>query len=366
MSFFFRISSNHQLRNYVLFDGKKSEATNPPDFPGSLWDGTPVLHGVTSYRPEISGPQRSTPSDLPMADGRPWSLMCATALRAPELRFEGSLQTVVWEWYGNGKRTWEVVGGSVEKSLMDELRLVLTCHWLRRYSQYMSYESYVSSACSKRLCTMRNGEVSQSWWWLVMVVSQNILKYHVYVSSLFLWWLWIPVHVWHFHALPAATAFFCCHGWIVPSVVRSPKSPEIRQADLTVSCRRWLELQSQPVFNGCFVKQPISYVKIWNHPIESSIYKWMFQVPGVYNSQFQRVFTLFLSFMKVFPPGPFMGSRIRHPALQDVVDELGGLRQEREEAARRAKRSQFISLATGRWWFQIFFPPQFGEHSHFD
>ena len=70
--------------------------------------------------------------------------------------------------------------------------------------------------------------------------------------------------------------FFCCHGWIVPSVVRSPKSPEIRQADLTVS----LELQSQPVFNGCFVKQPISYVKIWNHPIESTTYKWMFQVPG--------------------------------------------------------------------------------------
>lgn len=60
---------NHQLRNYVLFDGKKSEAKNPPDFPGSLWEGTPVLQGVTSYRPEMSGPQRSTPSNRPMANG---------------------------------------------------------------------------------------------------------------------------------------------------------------------------------------------------------------------------------------------------------------------------------------------------------
>ena len=36
-----------------------------------------------------------------------------------------------------------------------------------------------------------------------------------------------------------------------------------------------------PVLNGCLVKQPFFYVMIWNHPIETTIYKWMFQVPGI-------------------------------------------------------------------------------------
>ena len=34
----------------------------------------------------------------------------------------------------------------------------------------------------------------------------------------------------------------------------------------------------QPFINGCLVKQPfpsISYVKVWNHPIETTIYKWL-------------------------------------------------------------------------------------------
>ena len=39
----------------------------------------------------------------------------------------------------------------------------------------------------------------------------------------------------------------------------------------------------QPFINGCLVKQPFSlYIKIWNHPIETSFYKWFFGVPGSY------------------------------------------------------------------------------------
>ena len=35
----------------------------------------------------------------------------------------------------------------------------------------------------------------------------------------------------------------------------------------------------QPFINGCLVKQ--TYTKIWNHPIETAIYKWLFGVPGM-------------------------------------------------------------------------------------
>ena len=35
-----------------------------------------------------------------------------------------------------------------------------------------------------------------------------------------------------------------------------------------------------------FGETTISYVKIWNHPIETTIFKWMFQVPGNQVSNF--------------------------------------------------------------------------------
>ena len=37
----------------------------------------------------------------------------------------------------------------------------------------------------------------------------------------------------------------------------------------------------QPFINGCLVKQSFFYIKIWNHPIGTTIYKWLFGVPGV-------------------------------------------------------------------------------------
>ncbi len=32
-----------------------------------------------------------------------------------------------------------------------------------------------------------------------------------------------------------------------------------------------------------FGETTISYVKVWNHPIETTIYKWLFGVPGIYH-----------------------------------------------------------------------------------
>ena len=36
----------------------------------------------------------------------------------------------------------------------------------------------------------------------------------------------------------------------------------------------------QPIFEWMFGETTISYIKIWNHPIETTIYTQMFQVPG--------------------------------------------------------------------------------------
>ena len=41
-----------------------------------------------------------------------------------------------------------------------------------------------------------------------------------------------------------------------------------------------------------FGETTISYVKIGNHPIETTIYKWLFEVPGSYQTQpFQCFFS---------------------------------------------------------------------------
>ena len=42
----------------------------------------------------------------------------------------------------------------------------------------------------------------------------------------------------------------------------------------------YLNNPKQPCFNGCLVEQPFPSSKVWNHPIETTIYEWMFQVPG--------------------------------------------------------------------------------------
>ena len=38
----------------------------------------------------------------------------------------------------------------------------------------------------------------------------------------------------------------------------------------------------QPIYKWMFGETTISYVKIGNHPIETTIYKWLFGVPGLY------------------------------------------------------------------------------------
>ena len=51
--------------------------------------------------------------------------------------------------------------------------------------------------------------------------------------------------------------------------------------------RQWFNYlvpNEQPLLNGCLVKTTIFFnVMIWNHPIETTIYKQMFQVPGTGN-----------------------------------------------------------------------------------
>jgi len=42
---------------------------------------------------------------------------------------------------------------------------------------------------------------------------------------------------------------------------------------------RYLELQTT-IFQGMFGETTIFHVMIWNHSIETTIEKWVFQVPG--------------------------------------------------------------------------------------
>ena len=42
--------------------------------------------------------------------------------------------------------------------------------------------------------------------------------------------------------------------------------------------------KSTTSFEWMFGETPVFHVKIWNHPIETTIYKWMFQVPGTSKS----------------------------------------------------------------------------------
>ena len=41
----------------------------------------------------------------------------------------------------------------------------------------------------------------------------------------------------------------------------------------------------QPVLNGCLMKQPFFYVKIWNHPTETTNKQLLFRVPGLSYNQ---------------------------------------------------------------------------------
>ena len=44
---------------------------------------------------------------------------------------------------------------------------------------------------------------------------------------------------------------------------------------------QYLEPQTT-IYKLMFGETTIFYIKIWNHPIETSIYKWLFGVPGSY------------------------------------------------------------------------------------
>ena len=37
-----------------------------------------------------------------------------------------------------------------------------------------------------------------------------------------------------------------------------------------------------------FGETTIFYIKIWNHPIQTTIYKWLFGVPGIHDGRFPK------------------------------------------------------------------------------
>ena len=49
--------------------------------------------------------------------------------------------------------------------------------------------------------------------------------------------------------------------------------------DSSIPLYNLLEPQTT-IYKWMFGETTISYVKIWNHPIETTIYKWLFGVPG--------------------------------------------------------------------------------------
>ena len=69
--------------------------------------------------------------------------------------------------------------------------------------------------------------------------------------------------------------------------------------------------QTTIFLNGCLVSSNhFLYIKIWNHPIETTIYKYAFGVPGIY------IYTSYKNFEKVSqkiltpPPEPLLTNRL--------------------------------------------------------
>ena len=70
------------------------------------------------------------------------------------------------------------------------------------------------------------------------------------------------------------------HGGRTPGGGESkrPSEDSRRHAAKSLFVHSWYP--KQPSSNGCLVKQPFVYVMIWNHPVETTIKNWLFEVPG--------------------------------------------------------------------------------------
>ena len=90
-----------------------------------------------------------------------------------------------------------------------------------------------------------------------------------------LWELWQQL-VWFQNALTAVDFSYGDFG-------KSLKSREDWVFPLYVYLYIFTYLEPQTTsLNWMFGETTISYVKVWNHPIETTIYKWLFGVPGIY------------------------------------------------------------------------------------
>ena len=75
-----------------------------------------------------------------------------------------------------------------------------------------------------------------------------------------------------------------------------------------------------------FGETTISYVKILNHPIETTIYKWMFQVPGA--SPFLQLFIVLLLEMPIrFQPSWVFSSRFFFAIIEKTMVNKRGVFQ---------------------------------------
>ena len=117
-----------------------------------------------------------------------------------------------------------------------------------------------------------------------MIESHVISGYELYIVYYFidiyiyLWYRTIDSH------LPSCTSESFCHlGLFLPLRKKSSKmhleavkkNIQTLEADSFLSMNICLEPQM-------FGETTISYVKVWNHPIETTIYKWLFGVPGLF------------------------------------------------------------------------------------
>ena len=120
------------------------------------------------------------------------------------------------------------------------------------------------------------------------------------------------------------------------------------------------------VINGCLMKQPFAYIKIWNHPIETTIKNWLFGVPGTYefSRKSKSVISLlhsplpewekewsffdFPSYMTSLPLPLFQQGSFNYPFLGNQTRQIYGTVKGCEQFSQRSYR-----------WIGILKSPQF-------
>ena len=97
-------------------------------------------------------------------------------------------------------------------------------------------------------------------WWLGQEYVKGMVGWYI------VWWPWR-----------------CCFSASSPHIrfiISDDLNPSI--ANIFWTSISYLEPQRTIYYKLMFGETTIFYIKIWNHPIKTSIYKWLFGVPGLY------------------------------------------------------------------------------------